>query len=251
MRIVSLCPSLTELVCDLGAGADLVGRTRFCIHPAEQVANIERVGGTKNPKLERIVALAPDVVLMNEEENRREDADVLRNAGLRIHASLPKSAEETAQMIEDIAAEIGRRDEGVRMAVELRTKIAAVKSTAAQRLPVRYAYLIWRDPWMTVSNDTFVSGLLRDAGGENVFGESAMRYPEFVISDLVRRNPTRVLLATEPFPFSSAHQSDLARELGWPHDRIQLVDGELLSWHGSRTLRGIEYAAQVLTSEPA
>ena len=108
MRLVSLCPSLTELVFDLGLGGDLVGRTKFCIHPADGVAAVERVGGTKNPKVARIIELAPDLVLLNAEENRREDADALVRAGLRVHVSMPRDAAETAAMVRSIAGALGR-----------------------------------------------------------------------------------------------------------------------------------------------
>jgi iron complex transport system substrate-binding protein len=99
MRIVSLCPSLTELVFDLGLGASLVGRTKFCIHPADGVGTVEKVGGTKNPKIDRIIELAPDLVLLNEEENRREDAEALQAAGLKCHVSFPHTALDTAEMV--------------------------------------------------------------------------------------------------------------------------------------------------------
>src|SRR6187551_1995640 len=112
MRIVSLCPSLTELVFDLGLGADLVGRTKFCVHPTDRVASIEKVGGTKNPKLDRIIALAPDLVLLNEEENRREDAEALEAAGLRCHVSFPRTALETASMVRSIAHAVNAPAEG-------------------------------------------------------------------------------------------------------------------------------------------
>src|SRR5256885_12098836 len=104
MRVVSLCPSLTELVFDLGRGDTLVGRTKFCVRPADRVADVPSVGGTKNPKIDRIVALAPDLVLLNEEENRREDAEALLAAGIARHVSFPKTAEQTATMVRDIAA---------------------------------------------------------------------------------------------------------------------------------------------------
>src|ERR671939_1308953 len=102
VRLISLCPSLTELVFDLGRGDDLVGRTKFCVHPKGRVERVESVGGTKNPKVARIVELAPDLVLMNEEENRREDAEALAAAGVRLHVSFPQDASETAQMVRDI-----------------------------------------------------------------------------------------------------------------------------------------------------
>src|ERR671927_728848 len=116
MRLVSLCPSLTELVFDLGRGNDLVGRTRFCVHPAGRVERVESVGGTKNPKVGRIVELAPDLVLLNEEENRREDAEALAAAGVRCHVSFPRDVEGTARMVRDIGTALGRSLEGERIA---------------------------------------------------------------------------------------------------------------------------------------
>src|SRR5690348_13158247 len=122
MRIVSLCPSLTELVFDLGHGDELVGRTKFCIHPADRVAAIEKVGGTKNPKIERITELSPDLVLLNEEENRREDAEALRASGIQCHVSFPHTALDTADMVRSIAAAIDARAEGERIARDIETR---------------------------------------------------------------------------------------------------------------------------------
>src|ERR671938_938029 len=119
MRIVSLCPSLTELVFDLGRGDTLVGRTKFCVHPADRVGAVPSVGGTKNPKVDRIVALAPDLVLLNEEENRREDAEALRAAGIACHVSFPKSVVETAAMVRSIALSLDAHDAGERIAADI------------------------------------------------------------------------------------------------------------------------------------
>jgi len=246
MRIVSLCPSLTELVFDLGRGAELVGRTKFCVHPAPLVDHIEKVGGTKNPKIGRIVALAPDIVLLNEEENRREDAEALRAAGVRCHVSFPKTATDTAAMVRSIAAAIDARHEGERIAADIETRHRRVTAFARGRDPVRFAYLIWREPWMTVSDDTFVSALLTDAGGRNVFGDRADRYPAVTVEELAGAAPDVVLLSTEPFPFKVSHADELATLTGVARDRFHIVDGELLSWHGSRTPAGIDYAESAI-----
>jgi ABC-type Fe3+-hydroxamate transport system substrate-binding protein len=246
MRIVSLCPSLTELVFDLGRGDELVGRTKFCVHPADRVGAVEKVGGTKNPKIDRIIELAPDIVLLNEEENRREDADALVAAGVRCHTSLPRTALETADMVRSIASALNAMPNGERIARDIETRHERVTRAAAGRSPVRYAYLIWREPWMTVNADTFVSALLGDAGGENVFAAHADRYPTITAADLRLANPDTVLLSTEPFPFKPAHADELAGLTGIARDRFQIVDGELLSWHGSRTPAGIDYAEQVV-----
>jgi ABC-type Fe3+-hydroxamate transport system substrate-binding protein len=247
MRIVSLCPSLTELVFDLGHGAELVGRTKFCIHPADRVGAIEKVGGTKNPKVDRIIALAPDIVLLNEEENRREDADALAAAGIACHVSFPHTALETAAMVRSIADAIHATSEGERIARDIETRHERVVRNAKRRDPVTFAYLIWREPWMTVNADTFVDALLSDAGGRNAFAGQPDRYPTITPEQLGAAKPDVVLLSTEPFPFKPSHADELAERSGLPRDHFQIVDGEMLSWHGSRTPAGIDYAEQVIS----
>jgi ABC-type Fe3+-hydroxamate transport system substrate-binding protein len=263
MRLVSLCPSLTELVFDLGRGEALVGRTKFCVHPAGAVARVETVGGTKNPKVDRIIALAPDLVLMNEEENRREDADQLAAAGLTIHASMPRTADDTATMVRSIGAAIAslapsqeeaRRttDRAEEVARQIEAEARRVRATAASRPSVRFAYLIWRGPWMVVGRDTFVDGLLSLAGGTNAFADRDDRYPTVTADEIRTASPDVVLLATEPFPFQDRHVDELVTATGVPRERFRIVDGELLSWHGSRTPRGIAYAGDLMTSiDPA
>ncbi len=246
MRLVSLCPSLTELLHDLGVADEVVGRTKFCVHPAPWVEGIEKVGGTKNPKLERIIALAPDLVFMNEEENRAEDARALREAGVAVHSSMPRTAGDTAEMVRSIAGAIGRRGAGERIAGEIERRAERVRKAAALQPPVSLAYLIWRDPWMTVSNDTFVSAMLALAGGRNVFGASEERYPVITSEQLQAAAPNVVFLSSEPFPFASRHVAELAQLTGFEEARFVLVDGELLSWHGSRTPVGIDYAESLL-----
>lgn len=250
MRIVSLCPSLTELVFDLGAGDELVGITRYCVHPADRVGSVEQVGGTKDPDLERIRELAPDLVLMNEEENRREDAEALRAAGVPIHDSFPRDTAGTAAMVRSIAAAIGREQPGEEIARDIERRSERVRREALGSEPVRWAYLIWRKPWMAVNDDTFVAALLNQAGGRNVFGDRSERYPEVSPQDLASAAPDLVLLSSEPFPFEGKHADELAAATSLPRERFRLVDGELLSWHGSRTPAGIDHAAAVLRGRP-
>lgn len=251
MRLVSLCPSLTELLHDLGAVTEVVGRTRFCVHPAPWVDGIERVGGTKNPKIERIVALAPDLVVMNEEENRREDADALRLAGINVLSSLPRTVEETAQMVRDIARAIGRDDAGDHIAADIIARAERVKESSDAESELSYAYLIWRAPWMTISNDTFISTLLSLPRGRNVFGTMTTRYPTITLDDLRAATPDVVFLSSEPFPFSAVHAAEVAQELGIDEGRVVLCDGAMLSWHGSRTPAGIDYAESLVAAQRA
>src|SRR5215217_5178049 len=128
MRIVSLCPSLTELVYDLGRGDALVGRTKFCRHPADRVEAVEKIGGTKDPKVARIVALAPDLVLLNEEENRREDAEALAAAGVPLHVSFPRDAASTAEMVRDVGRALGAADAAERIAADVERRAARVQA---------------------------------------------------------------------------------------------------------------------------
>jgi iron complex transport system substrate-binding protein len=251
MRIVSLCPSLTELVFDLGLGADLVGITEWCVHPADKVGAVERVGGTKSPKLARIVELAPDLVLMNEEENRSEDAEHLRAAGLALHTSLPRDTAGTAAMVRSIAAATGATAAGERIARDIEARTRRVVERARGKPPVRWAYLIWRKPWMTVNGDTFASALLDQAGGVNVFGAATERYPAIEPDDLERAAPDVVFLCSEPFPFKDKHADELAAATGLARDTFVFADGELLSWHGSRTPRGIDYAESLIAAARA
>lgn len=178
MRIVSLCPSITESVIRLGKGGELVGRTKFCVHPAEVVANIERVGGTKNPKIDRILALAPDVVLMNEEENRREDADALAAAGVRVLSTFARDVPGAVRTLVEIGDAVGAAAEARPLAAAIETRASEVAARAAQRERVRFLYLIWRDPLMAVGPGTYVDALLALAGGDNVIPGDAGRYPE-------------------------------------------------------------------------
>ncbi|MFN0243914.1 MAG: helical backbone metal receptor [Planctomycetota bacterium] len=248
MRIVSLCPSLTELVFDLGRGADLVGVTEYCVHPAQGVREIEKVGGTKTPKVERIVALAPDLVLLNEEENRREDADELAARGVRCLSTFPRECAGTADMVRTIGAALERAGDAQRIALAIETRAARVRERARGLAPVSFAYLIWRKPWMSVNRDTFAHALLSQAGGANVFGGLATRYPEISLEDLRSAAPRLVLLCTEPYPFARKHVEELASATGWPESCFVIADGEYLSWHGSRTPDGIDYAEKLIAS---
>jgi ABC-type Fe3+-hydroxamate transport system substrate-binding protein len=246
MRIVSLCPSLTELVFDLGRGEDLVGITDYCVHPADRVGGIEKVGGTKTPDVARIARLAPDVVLLNEEENRIEDAEALRAAGLHCHTSMPRDTAETAAMVRSIGIELASAAEAEAIALDIERRTAQVREAAAGAPEVPFAYLIWRKPWMTVNRDTFAHALLTQAGGRNVFADEPERYPQIEVGDIAERGAELVLLCTEPFPFEDEHRTELSELTGLAPERFVIADGEYLSWHGSRTPDGIDYAAELI-----
>lgn len=235
-RVVSLVPSLTELVVSLGAGDSLVGRTRYCVHPPAAVANVPVLGGTKDPDLAGVLACAPDLVLMNEEENRREDHDALRAAGLRCASFLPRRVDDVPTMVREVGTLLGRDPVGEELAAEIETCAAAARSDAVGA-GASYAYLIWRRPWMVAARDTYIGGLLSVGGARNVFDAG---YPEVSPEALRAADPDLVFLSSEPYPFREDHIDELTRDVGLPRARFRLVDGRVLSWHGAATLAGLE-----------
>ena len=245
MRLLSLCPSTTLSLFQLGVGNRLVGVTRYCVHPAEAVASIEKVGGTKNPKLARILELGPDLVFLNREENRREDWEALQAAGIACHLSYPRTVHQVIQTVLDFGQVLGVTDS----AAQLVDEIVVARDHARKQVPtydLSWVYLIWRKPWMAVNNETYISSLICEAGGRNALAHRQQTYPEVSAAELSECDPDLVLLSSEPFPFKSKHIDELAMATGLPASRFRLVDGELLSWHGSFTARGLEYASGLI-----
>jgi ABC-type hemin transport system substrate-binding protein len=224
LRIVSLVPSLTELVFWLGRGKLLVGRTRFCVEPAGEVERVPVVGGTKNPKVERIVALRPDLVIANREENRREDVEALRAAGLEVMVTDPNSVAEAVAMIEELG---GRLDSGAR-ARELTEEIVAALAELAPTIGLRVFVAVWKEPLMGLGSETYGHDLLVGAGAVNVLA-GRPRYPEVSLEEVAGLRPDLVLLPDEPYPFK-----DEDREAFEAVAPARVVDGKLLWWYGPR-----------------
>jgi ABC-type Fe3+-hydroxamate transport system substrate-binding protein len=240
-RIVSLCPSITETLYALGAWPQVVGRTKFCVHPKAAIDQIAVVGGTKRPKIETIEALRPDLVLLNEEENRIEDAQELKKRGFRVVSYFPKTLPETADYIESLGRLTGHDEEGKVLAEALRKTVASERYSGAK---IRFVYFIWRNPWMAVSGDTFISRVLETAGFENAISGDE-RYPTVEPTSLSELKADVVFLSSEPFPFTEVHRDELADLSNIDAQDVHSVDGELLSWHGVRTVAGVKYARQL------
>ena len=235
-RIVSLIPSTTELLCALGLADALVGVTVYCVEPRDVVRGKARVGGEKDPDLAAIRALAPDLVVANVEENRREDVDALRAAGIPVWVTYPRTVAEGLAMIRELGEVTGVRDRARALLDTLEPLYAAARGRAARRAPVSVFYPIWRQPWMTIGADTYVHDLLATCGGANVFADLA-RYPTITLDDMAARGPEVILLPDEPFRFRRAHLRDFDAFAGVPavrDGRIHLVDGKPFSWHGPR-----------------
>jgi ABC-type Fe3+-hydroxamate transport system substrate-binding protein len=247
-RIVSLVPSTTELVCALGLADALVGVTVYCVEPRDVVRTKTRVGGEKDPDLDRIRALAPDLVIANIEENRREDVEALRAAGLRVWIAYPRSVADSLAMIAELGEVTGAREGARALLADLEPLYAAVRARLAGRRPTPVFYPIWRDPWMTIGRDTYIHDLLSTCGGANVFADRE-RYPAITLDDVASRAPEVVLLPDEPFRFRRAHLRDFERYPAMPavrDGRLHLVDGKRFSWHGPRLAEALRTVPALL-----
>ena len=236
-RIVSLVPSLTELVCALGLGEQLVGRTGFCVHPQEVVRRIPKVGGTKTVNLEKIRSLEPTHVVLNMDENRKETAEALEKFVPNLVVTHPLGPLDNLELYRQFGNTFGRE----RAAEELCARFqAAYEEATTTRLPHRRVlYLIWKDPWMTVSRDTYISRTLALFGLHTVPANAAERYPK--LADLETEAADLILLASEPYRFRERHRAEIAGRTGTP---ALLVDGEMTSWYGPRAIAGLGYLGQ-------
>lgn len=233
MRVVSLVPSLTEAVAVMGGADLLVGVTRYCDVGAPATA--ERVGGTKNPDVDAVRRLAPDLVLANREENRPDDLAALRAARVVVHETFPRSVADVGPFLTDLADALGRPGAADGLVTDLE---AALADAASRRphTPVAVCVLIWRKPWMAVGPDTFVDDLLRRCGFANVLAGFEERYPR--LDPALHLGPQAVLLPSEPYAFCTDDVPGVRELLG--DVPCRLVDGRLLTWHGPRTARAVE-----------
>jgi ABC-type Fe3+-hydroxamate transport system substrate-binding protein len=238
-RIVCLVPSITELVCDLGLADELVGRTGFCIHPWETVKRIPKVGGTKDIKLERIRELAPTHAIVNIDENRREDADALAEFVPHIVVTHPLGPLDNLDLYRLLGATFGREAQAARLCEEFERALDEVR--ARTWAPQDVLYLIWRDPWMAVAPDTYIAQMLALVGWRSHPLHSEDRYPTVDLEEYAGR-VNRVLLSSEPYHFRERHVDEVAAVT--PDAQVSLIDGEMVSWYGSRAIQGLHYLAR-------
>lgn len=239
-RIVSLVPSITELVCELGLAGQLVGRTGFCIHPREAVDAIPKVGGTKSVNLKKIRALAPTHVIVNVDENTKATADALAEFVPNVIVTHPIAPLDNLALYRQLGKAFGKEREAEDLCGKFSSTLEVVTATTFPNRKV--LYLIWKDPWMTVSRDTYVSRTLALFGMETLPASADARYPKLVDVDL---GAELILLSTEPYRFDESHREALRRQTGLP---VHLIDGEMTSWYGSRAIAGLGYLADFARS---
>jgi ABC-type Fe3+-hydroxamate transport system substrate-binding protein len=227
--VVSLVPSLTELLFDLGLGESVVGRTRFCIHPKGRVENVPIIGGTKNPRLDKIRELKPDLIIANREENRKSDIEEL-GQDFEILLTEIRTIDEALFSIHDIGYTCGVQDRAKKLIKDIQDEMKQIPEEPLTSV----AYFIWRDPWMTVGHDTYIHSVLSHWNFENVYGDQ-LRYPSTTLHELALKKPKVIFLSSEPYPFKEKHIKEVGDVCS--SSNIVLVNGEWLSWYGSRMLK--------------
>ncbi len=228
-----MVPSQTELLFDLGLRTEVVGITKFCVHPTEWFQTKPRVGGTKSIHINKVAALHPDLIIANKEENTKEQISALENIA-PVWISDIRTMRDALRMIACIGEITGTDSKARAIIAQLNTDLGQLPSFHNMRT----AYLIWKDPYMSVGRDTFIHDTMQMAGMHNVFGDEE-RYPLITIESLLLKQPELVLLSSEPYPFRQPHINELNARL--PGARILLVDGEIFSWYGSRMLHLLPY----------
>ena len=247
-RIVSLVPSLTELLFALELGDAVVGRTSFCIHPAGEVSKVPRIGGTKTPRIDKIAALAPTHVLVNVDENRREDVDALVELAIEPIVTHPLTVEDNMSLFRLLGAIFEREHQAQRLCADFRAARKRLSELQLSTAPRRVLYLIWFDPWMTVSNNTYIGSMLSLLNWTCVGHDPKIRYPTIDLVDIIDSKPDLIMLSSEPFPFKPKHREGLQRaflEAGIAAPPIVDVDGEMMSWYGSRAIAALGYLRQL------
>ncbi len=226
-RIISLVPSITELLFDLQLFNETVGITKFCVHPAEWHQTKEKIGGTKNLHLEKIKSLRPDLIIANKEENKKDQIETLADL-FPVYLTDICTYEDAVNMIGHIGNITSKNTESLKIVDAIEEGFHSIKKPSQH---INTAYFIWRDPFMTIGSDTFIDNLMDKIGLKNVFDHSE-RYPQVTFQDIITANPQLILLSSEPYPFKTKHINEIQKHL--PAAEILLVDGEMFSWYGSR-----------------
>ncbi|WP_027378201.1 ABC transporter substrate-binding protein [Chryseobacterium daeguense] len=238
MKVISLVPSITEALFDLGLTEnEIIGRTKFCIHPEEKVKNVAVIGGTKNINIDKVKALQPDLILANKEENVKEQVEALMN-DYKVMVTNVETVEDNYYLLKNLGKIFNKEDK----AQHFNLKIYEVLNQAKIQSNIKVAYLIWKNPYMTIGSDTFIHKILGEIGFENIFTDKT-RYPVIETEDLAEADI--IMLSSEPFPFKEKHIEEL-KEF-YPDKKIMIVDGEAFSWYGTHIAKCGDYFVELLT----
>lgn len=240
-RIISLVPSQTELVCDLGNESSLVGVTRFCVHPEHLREEKERVGGTKRVSFKKIRDLRPDLILCNKEENTKEMVAELERIA-PIHVSDISTIEDSLELISQYGVLFGKELEANDLIKIIQQKIAKLQLQLENVAEKTVLYFIWKDPYMVAGRNTFIDSILSLNKLRNLSPKP--RYPEIAMEEIEKLSPDLIFLSSEPFPFKDEHK----KEFSTLNANVEIVDGEFFSWYGSRLQKAMDYFEELRKS---
>ncbi|MBK8173835.1 MAG: ABC transporter substrate-binding protein [Rhodospirillales bacterium] len=247
-RIVSLVPSVTELLFALDLGERVVGRTVFCVHPKDRIGDVPSVGGTKSINIAKLRRLAPTHIVVNIDETPRALADELTNEGYEIVVTHPVEVRDNLALYRLLGNTFARIEAAEALCQRFEDAIASAQATAAERPRRSALYLIWKNPWMTVARDTYISRMLALAGIDTLPALADRRYPQMEIDDALLDRCHLVLLSSEPFPFDEHHRQEFIEAHPQHSAKVHPIDAQMVSWYGSRAISGLTYLAQFTDS---
>ncbi len=238
-KIISLVPSITELLHFFKLHEETIGITKFCIHPHEWYITKTIIGGTKNINIEKILALNPDLIICAKEENTKAQVELLAKS-FPVYVCDVKSYDDSLCMINDIGILTNKQMEASQLIKSIENTFSEIEIIATNKITA--SYIIWKEPYMTVGYDTFIHDMMSKIGIENIY-KKKIRYPIFNIEELQTLNPSLILLSSEPYPFSETHIEEMKKY--FPNAKVMLADGEMFSWYGSRMLLMPAYFVQL------
>ena len=233
-----MVPSQTELLYYFGLREEVIGITKFCIHPDTWFRNKVRIGGTKNINLKKIHELSPDLIIANKEENVKKQIEELAEK-YDVWVTDVNNLDDAINMIRDLGTLTDHTKRASELALKIKVEFEKLKLiTSKPGRTFSAAYLIWKDPYMVAGGGTFIDNMMQYCGLENIFSNIS-RYPQINLKEIVENNCGIILLSSEPYPFKEKHKAEIQNQL--PNVKIELVDGEMFSWYGSRLLQAVDY----------
>ncbi len=236
-RIVSLVPSQTELLSHIGLENEVIGITKFCVYPQKWFKEKTRVGGTKKINFEKIEELSPDLIIANKEENVKEQIEKLSQK-YDVWITDVNNLGDSIKMINDIGKLTNRSKQASLLSLKIESEFEKLKRISSKKRKIPSAYFIWKDPYMVAANGTFINDMMKYCGLENIYSEKK-RYPEISLNELKNKIPKLILLSSEPYPFKEKHKIEIQKI--FPLIKVELADGEMFSWYGSRLLKSVDY----------
>ncbi len=236
-RIISLVPSITELLYNLDLENEVAGITKFCVHPAKWYKNKQRLGGTKSVKVDTVHFIKPDLIIANKEENVRDQIQELAKS-YDVFVTDVNNLADALTMIKNIGILTGRKKQAFKIAGDIQIKFKKLTDLFHAKRKIKATYLIWKKPYMAIGGDTFINDMMQYCGLENIF-YSRKRYPEISIDEIKETGCELIILSSEPYPFKEKHLQEIQIQI--PATKIVLADGEMFSWYGSRLLEAARY----------